>query len=148
MLCGPDGRDAAPATPSDTPLQIEIGSGLDFDRVAPTAAAGGTVFLDPVNGTRTVSGALSSLGGLVMTGSATVRGEAGRPVRVILPMSVSLAGADGGSARISRLITDLPPSPRLGRDGSLRFAFGGTLEVSGDLDGDYRGRIPITVEYQ
>ena len=51
-------------------------------------------------------------------------------------------------ARIARLVTDLPPMPRLGADGTLRFAFGGRLDVSGDLDGDYHGRVAIPVDYQ
>lgn len=148
MLCAATGDVSTGAERREAPLQIEIGSGLDFDRVAPTAPAGGSILVDPVNRRRVVSGALSSLGGLVMTGSATVRGEPGRPVRVSLPGAVNLTGPDGTVARINRLVTDLPPAPRLGIDGTLHFAFGGTLDVTGDLDGNYRGRIPITVDYQ
>lgn len=147
LLCPTTPAQAAVAAPS-APLSIEIGSALDFDRVAPTAPNGGSVLVDPVNRTRVVSGALSSLGGLVMTGTATVRGEAGRAVRISMPQSVSLTSGDGTTARISRLVTDLGPAPRLGRDGSLTFAFGGTLDVTGNHAGDYRGRIPITVDYQ
>jgi hypothetical protein len=29
----------------------------------------------------------------------------------------------------------------------LRFRFGGELDVSGNVEGDYRGDIPITVDY-
>lgn len=147
LLCT---EPTAPGAPGriDAPLAVEISSGLDFDRVAVTAPAGGSIVLDPVGRSRTVAGALANLGGLVMTGSATVRGEPGRAVRVSLPGEVILRGARGGDARISRLVTDLPAVPRLGPDGSLRFSFGGRLVVTRDMEGDYRGRVPITVEYQ
>lgn len=133
---------------ADKPLSIEINSGLDFDRVALAAPAGGSVVIDPVNRSRTVTGALSDLGGFAMTGSATVRGEPGRTVRVDLPRTVSLRSPDGSSATISRLATDLPNSPRLDGDGVLRFSFGGRLDVEEGMSGDYRGRITITVDYQ
>lgn len=147
LLCAPG--TAAPAGERiDTTLAVEIGSGLDFDRVAVVAPAGGSVEIDPLGRSRHLEGALSNLGGLVMTGSAVVRGEAGRAVRVGLPGDVMLHGADGSSGRISRIVTDLPAAPRLGLDGTLHFSFGGRLDVTGDMDGDYRGRIAITVDYQ
>ena len=46
------------------------------------------------------------------------------------------------------MITDLSAAPRLSPDGRLQFRFGGRLQIAGDDDGDYRGRIPVTVEYQ
>lgn len=147
LLCAP-----GPAVPTGerapAPLAVEIGSALDFDRVAVSAPGGGSVSIDPVSRVRMVEGALADLGGLVMTGSATVRGEPGRAVRIGLPREVSLHGTGGSGARITRLVTDLPNAPRLGSDGSLRFAFGGTLDVTGDDGGDYRGRIAITVDYE
>lgn len=146
MLCTPG--SALAETRVETPLAVEIGSGLDFDRVSVTAPAGGSVAIDPVSRSRLVQGALSNLGGLVMTGSATVRGEAGRAVRIALPGDVLLRSGKGGEARVTRLVTDLPAAPRLGADGTLRFSFGGQLDVNGDMDGDYRGRIAITVDYQ
>ena len=147
LLCAPTGVSAANAR-ADAPLAVEIGSGLDFDRVAVSAPAGGSVSIDPVSRSRSVQGALSNLGGLVMTGSATVRGEPGRAVRIALPDQVMLRSVAGTNARISRLVTDLPRAPRLGPDGTLRFSFGGSLDVAGDADGDFRGRIAITVDYE
>lgn len=146
LLCTPGVAPPA-GTRAPTPLAVEIGSGLDFDRVAGTAN-GGSVSIDPVSRSRIVEGGLSDLGGLVMTGSATVRGEPGRAVRVSLPTQVLLRGGGGSGARISSLVTDLPRAPRLGPDGALHFAFGGRLDVAGDEDGDYRGRIAISVEYE
>lgn len=146
LLC-PSGRSVGEGKP-DAPLQVEISAGLDFDRVALTAPGGGEVTVDPVGRGRTLTGAVTSLGGMFMAGSAVVRGEPGRAVRVELPQSVPLRTPAGSTARISRLVTDLPPSPRIGPDGTLRFSFGGRLDISGELDGEYRGRVEITVDYQ
>lgn len=147
LLCTP-APEASAGERAPAPLSVEIGSGLDFDRVAATGSGGGSVSIDPVSRSRRIDGALSDLGGLVMTGTAMVRGEAGRVVRITLPAEVLLRSAGGPGARISRLVTDLPASPRLGADGVLRFSFGGRLDVTGDGDGDYRGRIAITVDYE
>ena len=147
LLCAP-GEAGSKADKPAIPLRVEIGSGLDFNRVALTAPGGGSVTIDPAGGTRSVSGAMAGLGGMFMAGSVTVRGEPGRTVRVDMPADVALRTPAGGSARVARLVTDLPPMPRLGADGTLRFSFGGRLDVSGDLDGDYHGRIAITVDYQ
>ena len=44
--------------------------------------------------------------------------------------------------------SDLPSLPRLDSAGNLSFRFGGRITISGDADGQYRGDLPITVEYQ
>ncbi len=48
---------------------------------------------------------------------------------------------------ISDIVTDLPSLPRLDLSGSLSFRFGGRIEISGEAEGDYRGDLPITIEY-
>ncbi len=132
----------------ETPLTVEIESTLDFDRVALSGPGGGMVTIDPVNGRRTVSGELVELGGMAIQGTATVRGEPGRAVRVQLPRSVTLHSSEGGSAELTDIEADVPGGARLGRDGSLKFSFGGRLAVKGDAGGDYRGRILLVVDYQ
>jgi hypothetical protein len=82
-----------------------------------------------------------------MAGSVIVRGAPGRLVRVALPSSIALYGLAGGSIRLDSLVTDLPSQPRLDSQGSLQFRFGGELHVEGDASGDYRGDVPITVDY-
>jgi hypothetical protein len=37
--------------------------------------------------------------------------------------------------------------PRLDSAGKLSFRFGGRIRVSENSDGDFRGELPITVEY-
>ncbi|WP_237246017.1 DUF4402 domain-containing protein [Sphingopyxis witflariensis] len=148
QLCAQDAAGGAAATrKSETPLRVDIETQLDFSRVA-VGAMGGAVELDPASGARRLSGAIVDLGGFPVTGVVTVRGEPGAEVRVILPATVDLEGDHGRSARVTGLVTNLAPAPRLGADGRLQFRFGGRLQIAGIDDGDYRGRIPVTVEYQ
>lgn len=148
LLCGADGASgASPARRAETPLRVEVETQLDFSRVA-VGAMGGAVELDPLSGARRLSGDVVDLGGFAVTGTVTVTGAPGAAVRVTLPPSVDLEGDRGRSARVSGLVTNLSAAPRLGPDGRLQFRFGGRLHVAGLDDGDYRGRIPVTVEYQ
>jgi hypothetical protein len=82
-----------------------------------------------------------------MVGEVTVRGEPGRIVRVGLPDRIELYGLAGGSIHLESIQSDLPPMPRLDANGRLSFRFGGVLRITGDLDGEFRGDVPIDVEY-
>jgi hypothetical protein len=82
-----------------------------------------------------------------MVGSAIIRGEAGRAVRVELPQRVELFSMSGGRITFDRIVSDLPALPRLDSAGQLNFRFGGRVRIEGDSEGDYRGDLPITVEY-
>jgi hypothetical protein len=147
LLCAPDKLTSAAAREAAVPLRVEVETRLDMGRIA-VGAMGGEVAVDPVSGARRLSGDVVDLGGFALSGTVTVRGEPGAEVRVILPTSVDLAGGHGRTARVTGLITDLSAAPRLGPDGRLQFRFGGRLQLAGADDGDYRGRIPVTVEYQ
>lgn len=148
LLCGKD--DAGPVTAgrkAETPLRVEVETQLDMGRIA-VGAAGGEVEIDPLTGARRLRGSVVDLGGFALSGVVTVSGEPGAEVRVFLPATVDLESGDGRTARVVGLATDLSPAPRLGSDGKLQFRFGGRLQVAGASGGDYRGRIPVTVEYQ
>ena len=148
LLCGQDGAATSLANrKAETPLRVEVETQLDMGRIA-VGAMGGEVELDPVSGARRLRGDVFDLGGFAVTGTVTVTGEPGAAVRVILPASVDLDGSHGRSARVSGLVTSLSAAPRLGPDGRLQFRFGGRLQIAGLDDGDYRGRIPVTVEYE
>ena len=148
LLCAPDGTKGAASTrKAETPLRIDVETQLDMGRVA-VGATGGTIEVDPVSGARRLGGDVVDLGGFSLTGTVTVRGEPGAEVRVILPATIELEGGNGRRARVTGLATDLAAAPRLGPDGRLQFRFGGRLQVAALDDGDYRGRIPVTVEYQ
>lgn len=147
LLCAQEKDGATAARRAEVPLRVEVETQLDMGRVA-VGAMGGEVEIDPTSGARRVRGDVVDLGGFALTGVVTVRGEPGAEVRVILPASVDLEGGHGRTARVTGLVTDLSAAPRLGPDGRLIFRFGGRLQIAGLDDGDYRGRIPVTVEYQ
>lgn len=149
QLCGetPATGDRPVADGAELPLRIEISAQLDFSRIA-TGRGGGSVTIDPVSGQRRISGDLRDLGGMALTGEATVSGTPGRAVRVAIPPEILLDGDQGRLARVVDVTTNLGPAPRLGPDGRLRFRFGGRLAVASDDDGNYRGRIPISAEYE
>ncbi|QCB56595.1 DUF4402 domain-containing protein [Sphingopyxis sp. PAMC25046] len=147
MLCAQDKSGAAATRATETPLHVEVETRLDMGRVA-VGAMGGEVEVDPVSGARRVRGDVVDLGGFALTGVVAVRGAPGAEVRVTLPASIDLEGGYGRTARVTGLVTDLSATPRLGPDGRLQFRFGGRLKVAALDDGDYRGRIPVTVEYQ
>ena len=77
-----------------------------------------------------------------------VTGEPGRAVRIDMPSAIRLTSATGGSVEIVNLRTNLSPAPRLDMYGRLEFAFGGDLLLKGNVSGQFRGRIPITAEYE
>jgi hypothetical protein len=147
LLCAKDKASGTATRKAEVPLRVEVETQLDMGRVA-VGAMGGEVELDPVSGVRRVRGNVVDLGGFALTGTVTVRGEPGAEIRVILPASVELESGHGRTARVTGLVTDLTAAPRLGADGRLQFRFGGRLQVAALDDGDYRGRIPVTVEYQ
>jgi hypothetical protein len=148
QLCASAPKQAQGVSTQPRPLTIEVEAALDFSRIAQLGGQGGSVSIDPHTGARHVSGGLRDIGGGVLKGQVHVQGEPLRPIRVILPQHITLTAADGSSAEVVNLMTDLSSNPALGIDGTLNFAFGGQLDVRQSHAGDYHGRIPITVEYQ
>ena len=129
------------------PVRIEVQARLDFDQlVVMDAALPGTARLLP-DGTASTSGAIGAISGRAMVGSVIVRGEPGRMVRIGLPGEIRLYGITGSSIRLDSLVTDLPAQARLDAQGSLQFRFGGALHIQGNAEGEYRGDVPITVDY-
>jgi Domain of unknown function (DUF4402) len=142
---------AAPAAakPPPEPVAISIDARLDFSRIGlVTANQGGLVHLDPLTGQRTVSGSLISLTGFPVQGSVTVRGEKNEQISVTFPTQITLSTTGGGVVTLSNITTTLKGNPKLDKDGTLTFTFGGQLQIDGTSDGDFRGSIPITVEYR
>jgi len=127
-------------------VRLEVEASLDFDRLIVTGPDGGTASLAP-DGSRSVSGSVTELTSRAMVGSAVIRGEPGRTVRISLPSRIEMHGLAGNRISIDGIESDLPASARLDSNGSLSFRFGGQLQIVGDAEGDYRGDVPITVEY-
>ena len=143
-LCDSTGP-AEPDKPA-TPVSLDVEASLDFDRLILAGSGQGSAELLP-NGGRSVTGSITAIGARAMIGEVIIRGEPGRLVRVALPDGIDLFGLAGGTIRLDSISSDLPPMPRLDGEGRLSFRFGGVLRVSGDLDGEFRGDVPIDVEY-
>ena len=136
----------SPIQEAATPVTLQIETSLDFDRLVLGGNGSGTAVIAP-DGSRQTSGAVLTIGGRAMVGTVSVRGEAGRTVRVSLPTSITLNGPSGGEVRVEQIRSDLPALPRIGENGTLSFRFGGELHVSGTADGDFRGNFQVDVDY-
>jgi hypothetical protein len=127
-------------------VELQIESSLSFDRLILSGSGQGTAVIRP-DGSSSAAGAIAGISARALVGSATVHGEPGRAVRVELPRRIILYSLSGGQITFDDVTSDLPSLPRLDSAGNLSFRFGGRLTITGDADGDYRGDLPITVEY-
>lgn len=148
LLCTREGAQLAALTDRSTPLSIEITTKLDFSRAALPASGGGEIDLDPQSGSKRVKGGMVDLGGAALAGTAIVKGEPGRTVRIDLPSTARMTSSNGAVVEITGLRTSLAGGSRLDSSGRLEFSFGGTLVVRGHVSGTFRARIPITAQYQ
>lgn len=144
-LCSKPSTTSDAATPGER-IELDVEAGLDFDRLVVVDSGDGSAILRP-DGTTQVQGSVQSISGRAMVGEAHVQGEPGRLIRVDMPARVELRSMGGATIRIDEIVTDLPPFPKLDSAGKLTFRFGGRIRVSGNADGDFRGELPITVEY-
>jgi hypothetical protein len=147
-LCAAPALSERAVSQREIPLTIEIITKLDFSRAALTGASGGAIELDPQGGGRRVNGGLIDLGGSALAGTAVVRGEPGRTVRIDLPASARMSSSNGGVIEIAGMRTSIGTNARLDSAGRLEFAFGGRLLIRGDVSGTFRARIPITAQYE
>lgn len=131
----------------ERPLTLEIWTDLSFAKLALLSRSGGSAAVDAQTGGKSTQGDLISLGGTAVTGRGRITGEPLRPVRVDLPMRVPMTAPDGSSAELVEFVTNLPQRPALDASGQLEFTFGARLVVRNGSGGNYRGRIPITVDY-
>jgi hypothetical protein len=129
------------------PIALDVETSLDFDGLVLLGQGQGSATLLP-DGSRSVSGTVGALSGRAMVGSAVVRGEPGRSLRIQLPSRIVMHSVSGGLIVIEGITSTLPSLPRLDSAGVLAFRFGGRLRIDGDAEGNYRGDVPITVEYQ
>ena len=138
---------AAPAPGGEQPLSITIESGLQVGRLGLTGHEDGNAAIDPQTGAKQVGPNMIDLGGVSFQGKATITGQPLKPVRIDLPQSVLLRSPSGAEAELSDFRTDLPAVAMLDANGQLVFNFGATITSKAAQGGDFRGRIPIRVEY-
>lgn len=128
-------------------IELEIQTSLNFDRLILSGSGQGAAVIRP-DGSSSAQGALTDVSARAMVGSAEIHGTPGRAVRVELPRRIDLYSMSGGRITVDDVASDLPSLPRLDSAGNLTFRFGGRVTVTGDSEGDYRGDMPITVDYQ
>lgn len=131
----------------ERPLTIEIWADLSFAKLAMTGHGGGSAEVDAQTGRKSTQGEMISLGGTPVTGHGRITGEPLRRVRIDLPGTVPMSTSAGSSAELTDFTISLPPNPQLDANGELEFSFGARLVVKGGRGGNYRGRIPISVDY-
>jgi hypothetical protein len=145
-LCGKPTTALSDSVDGDG-IQLEIETSLDFGRLILAGQGQGAAVIRP-DGTNVAEGALAGVGPRALVGTAVVHGTPGRAVKVELPPRIDLYSLRGGRIIVDHVTSDLPSIPRLDSAGNLSFRFGGRVTVTGDSEGDYRGDMPITVEYQ
>jgi len=136
--------------PEDSPdgdVQLQIETNLNFDRLILMGGGPGAITIRP-DGSSGAEGGVADVGPRAMVGTVLVHGQPNRAVRIELPRRADLFSISGSRLTVVDIISDAPASPHLDAAGNLSFRFGGRLVVSGDADGQYRGDLPITVEYQ
>ncbi len=129
------------------PVRVDIEANLDFSKVAARANGSGSVTVAP-KGARSLSGTVTDLGGMGMSGIAHVRGAPNARLRIDLPRRVTLRSTTGAVAEIVDIQTDASAAPTLDTNGKMDFSFGGKLIIKGRVSGIFRGQIPISVEYE
>jgi len=131
----------------DDGIQLQIETDLEFDRLVISGGGAGAATMRP-DGSTGAEGSVGAVGPRARVGTVLVHGQPNRLVRVDIPRRIELHSAGGGRMVLEDVTTDLSGAPRLDAAGNLSFRFGGRLTLSGDADGQYRGDLPITVEYQ
>lgn len=153
LLCGAAGNGpeqaegGARGSVEERPLRVEIIADLDFARLV-AGARGGTARIDPVRRGTIVSGDVRVAAGGAFSGRLMVVGIPGRMVRISMPDRATMSSAAGGRLEITGITTGQAPVQRIGPDGRLELPFGGDLQLNGVVDGDFRGRIAVTVSYE
>jgi hypothetical protein len=145
-LCSKPTTSLSPSVDGDG-IDLQIETTLDFGRLILGSDGQGAAVVRP-DGSVSAEGALAGVSARAMVGTAVVHGAAGRAVRVELPQRIELYSVSGGRVSLDQLVSDLPSIPRLDAAGNLTFRFGGRVTVTGNSEGNYRGDMPITVEYQ
>jgi Domain of unknown function (DUF4402) len=144
QLCA--ATQAAPKVPL-RPLAVSVDAVLDFGTAVHSGRGSGVIAIEARTGRSQVIG-LTPLGGAALVGTVTITGEPFARIAIDLPRTITLNSNLGAVADVTEIRTDLSAHPQIGADGRLVFTFGGRLTVRDDAEGDFRGRIPLTVDYE
>jgi len=137
---------ARPDIATNGDVQVQVETNLNFDRLILAGSGSGAATIRP-DGSSGVEGTVTQVGPRAMVGTVLVHGDPDRAVRVEMPRRIELYSLGGGWLTLDDVTSDAAAAPHLDSAGNLSFRFGGRLILSGDTDGQYRGDLPITVEY-
>ena len=127
-------------------LQLQVETNLNFDRLILAGSGNGAATIRP-DGSSGAEGAVSQVGPRAMVGTVLVHGDPGRALRVEIPRRIDLYSLSGEHLTLEDVASDAGGAPRLDAAGNFSFRFGGRLLLSGEADGQYRGDLPISVDY-
>ena len=130
------------------PLTVQKVEDLDFGWLS--APTGGTIILDPSDGSISTTGGLLPLGGTPRAAQFTGAASGNAVVNIKLPnQPVTLTRAGGTETiTLSKFTLDGPDKRAMARAGSFDFRVGGTLTVGANqADGNYEGTFTVTVQY-
>lgn len=130
---------------ADVDLQVE--TALSFDRLIVSGVGSGAATIRP-DGSNATEGSVLEMSARAMVGTVLVHGQPNRALKVELPRRIDLYSLGGGRIALVDVTSDAGSTPRLDAAGNFSFRFGGRLMVTGEADGQYRGDLPIMVEYQ
>lgn len=134
------------------PLLVEHVEELAFGLIMGDPILPGQVVIDPVTGTKKVSGGAVDMGGDHSRAEFLVRGEPGHSIVITLPGEHKISSSSSG-AKGTTLITDFASDPenvgKLGPDGQVIVYVGATFNLKPGQKGDkYQSPLDIIVDYQ
>jgi hypothetical protein len=132
---------------ADGDIQLQVETNLTFDRLVLAGPGHGAATIRP-NGSSGAEGSVMQVGPRAMVGTVLVHGDANRAVRIELPRRIELHALGGGKIVLEDVASDVGDAPRLDAAGNLSFRIGGRLVFTGNADGQFRGDLPVIVEYQ
>jgi len=145
-IVGPTGVNAQ--TPA--PITLEWKVDIKFGKAASDVGGPGTIIIDPVANSRTVTGAAFDFGGTWKRGKLVITGEPKAKVNVYFPASYTLTNNAGTFSITVNNVTMNKTNPfKLNNSGKKNVFFGGTLQIATNQKGrNYKvGGFTITVEY-
>lgn len=131
------------------PVSVIKDSDLDFGTVV-TSATAGTVVLNPVNGSLTTTGGLTTAGTAAHAAVFTSTGSKNSVVIIRLPTAAITMTRVGGTETVtaSTWTLDGAANRRIPANQTFDFAVGATLNVgAAQVAGTYVGTFQITVQY-
>lgn len=131
------------------PLTATLLQGLNFGNLGNNPSLPGAATVDPVSGSKTVTGGATDLGGVHAPAIFDIRGEKLRTFTITLPVQITLAGPGGSTTTIDTFASNPALVGVLDNTGKATVTVGARLQVSGPLaTGAYTNLFDITVTYQ